>query len=89
MKAEGKVVQLEALLAKKDENLKSVATELVRTQKTLRLFNNSTSKLDHLITAGKSFGDHMGVGYKSESSCIKTVFLNLVCFLTCHIIRLL
>ena len=29
-KAEGKVVQLEALLAEKDENLKSVSTELER-----------------------------------------------------------
>ena len=74
LKAEGKVGQLEVLLAEKDKNLKSVVIELERTQKTLRLFNNGTSKLDHLITTDKSFGDHSGVGYKGESSDINTVF---------------
>ena len=64
MKAEGKVGQLQALLAEKDENLKSVATELERTQKILRFLNNGTSKLDHIITTGESFGDHSSVGYK-------------------------
>ena len=64
MKVKGKVVQLEALLAKKDENLKSIATELEKPQKMLRLLNYETSKLDHLITTGKSFGHHSGVGYK-------------------------
>ena len=74
-KAEGKIFELEVLLAKKDENLKSVITELERTQKSLRLLNNGSSKLDHLITTGKSFGDHGGVRYKSESSGSKTVFV--------------
>ena len=74
-KAEGKAVQLEALLAEKDKNLKFIATELERTQKMLRLPNNGTSKLDHLITTGKSFGDHSGVGYKCESSGSKTSFV--------------
>ena len=45
------------------------------TQKTLRLLNNSTSKLDHLITTSKSFGDHSSVGYKHESSGSKTIFV--------------
>ena len=75
MKAKGKVVQLEALLAEKDENLKFVATELERTQKMPRLLNNGTSKLDHLVTTDKSFGDHSGVGYKGESSSAKTGFV--------------
>ena len=61
-KTEGKVVQLKALHAEKVENLKSVTTELERTQKTLRLLNNGTSKLDHLITIGKSFSDYSDVG---------------------------
>ena len=74
-KAEVKVVQLEALFAEKDENLKSVATKLERTQKTLRLLNNGTSKLDHLIITGKSFGDHSNVGYKGESSGSKTIYV--------------
>ena len=57
-------MQLEALLAKKYENLKFVATKLEKTQKMLRLLNNGTSKLDQLITTGKSFGDHSGVIYR-------------------------
>ena len=56
-------------------NLKSVATELERTQKMIRLLNNGTSKLDHLITTGKSFSDHSGVGYKGEPSGSKTIFI--------------
>ena len=48
MKTDGKMVQLEALLAEKDENLKSVTTKLDRTQKMLRLLNNGqTRSLDH------------------------------------------
>ena len=75
VKAEGNVLQLEALFAEKDENLKSVAIELERTQKILRLLITDTSKLDHLITSGKSFGDHSGVGSKGESFGTKTVFV--------------
>ena len=37
------------------------------------MLNNGTSKLDHLITTGKSFGDHSGVGYIGESSSTKIV----------------
>ena len=72
-KARGKVVQLKALLAEKDKNIKSIAIKLERTQKTLRLLNNGTSKLDHLITTSKSFGDHSGIGYKGESFGTKIV----------------
>ena len=75
MKPEGKVVQLEALLVEKVENLKSVTTKLERTQNALRLLNNGTSKLDHLITIGQSFGDHNCVGYKGKSSGSKTIFV--------------
>ena len=39
------------------------------------MLNNGTSKLDHLITTSKSFGDHSGVGCKGESSSTKTVFV--------------
>ena len=73
VKGEGKGVLLKALHVEKDENLKSVAIDLERTQKTLRLLNNRTSKLGHMIITGKSFGDHSGVGYRDESSSTKTV----------------
>ena len=74
-KAYGKVLQLEALIVEKDEKLKSVATELDKTKKMLRLLNNGTSRLDHLITTGKSFDNHSGVGYKGESSGTNTMFV--------------
>ena len=70
------ISELEVLLAEKTETLKTVTIELERTQKSLRLLNNGSSKLDHLITTGKSFGDHGGIGYKGESSSSKTVFIN-------------
>ena len=74
-KADGKVQQLEALVAEKDENLKSVATELEITQKVLQLLNNGTNMLNHLITSDKSFGDHSGADFKGEFSNTKTVFI--------------
>ena len=73
--AKGKVVQLETLLAEKDENLNSIAIELESTKKTLCLLHNRTSNLDHLITSGKSFGDHSGIGFKGDSSSVKTMFI--------------
>ena len=72
-KAESKISELELLLTEKSENLNSVTTELERTQKSLRLLNNGSSKMDHLIITSKSFGDHGGIGYSSGS---KTVFIN-------------
>ena len=75
-KVEGKITKLELLLYEKSENLKSVTTKLERTQKSLRLFNNGSSKLNHLIITGKSFGDHRGIEYKGESSGSKTIFIN-------------
>ena len=75
-KTEGKISELELLLAEKSKNLKLVTTELERTQKSLRLLNNSSNKLDHLITTSKSFGDHNGLVYKGESFGSKTIFIN-------------
>ena len=68
-------MQLEVLLVKTIQNLKSIATELEGTLKVLCLLNNRTSSLDHLITFDNSFGDHSGVGYKGESSGTKTMFI--------------
>ena len=31
--------------------------------------------MDHLITSGKLFGDHSGVGFKGEFSATKSVFI--------------
>ena len=74
-KVKGKISKLEVLRVEKDENLKSVAIKLERTQKMVRLLNNGASKLNHLITIDKSFSDHSGVGYKGESSDTKAIFV--------------
>ena len=75
-KAEGKISELELLLVEKTKTLMTVTSELGRTQKSLRLLKNGSSKLDHLITSGKSFNDHGGIGYQGESYGSKTVFIN-------------
>ena len=75
-KAIGKISKLETLLAEKSEALKAVTSKLERTQKSLRLLNNGSRKLDHLITTVKSFGNHSGIGYKGETSSSKIVFIN-------------
>ena len=75
-KAKGKISKLETLLVEKTETLKTVTSKLKRTQKSLRLLNNGSSKLDHLITISKSFADYSGIGYKGETSGSKTIFIN-------------
>ena len=74
-KVEGKVQQLEAIVVEKDKKLKSVEIELERTQQAFCLLKNKMNRLDHLITSGKLFGDHIGVGFKGESSGTKIVFI--------------
>ena len=36
---------------------------------------NSSSKLDKILTVRKAAGAHVGLSYKAESSCMKTVFV--------------
>ena len=79
--AEGKISKLEVLLTEKDENPKSVATKLEKTQKSLRLLNNGSSKLDHLITTGKLFNDYSGVGVKVSFLVLRLFLLNLICLM--------
>ena len=74
-KVKCKISKFEVLLAEKEESLEFVTTELERTQKSLRLLNNSLNKLDHLITTSKPFGDHGEIGCKGEPSSSKTVFV--------------
>ena len=80
-KVEGKVVQFKVLLAKKDENVKSIVIELERAQKMPRLLNNGKSKLDHLITTSRSFGDQVVLGIKVSHLVLRLFLLNLVCLM--------
>ena len=74
-KIKGKISQLEVMITEKEKSLKSVAIELERTKKRLRLLNNGSNKLDHLITTGKPFGDDSGIEYKGDSSSSRIVFV--------------
>ena len=76
-KTEGKMQQIKAVVAEKEEKLKSAATEHERTQKTLCLLNNGTNRLEHLITSSKLLGNHSGVSFKVETTSIKTMFINI------------
>ena len=69
------MLQFKVLITDEDKKLKFVAIELKRTQKTLCLLNNETNSLEHLVTSGKLFGDHSGVGFKGKSSGTKTMFI--------------
>ena len=62
-------------MAEKDEKLKSIATDLKRTQKTPHMLNNGTSRLDHMITLGKIFGNNSVIDFKGESFASKTMFI--------------
>ncbi|EXB90374.1 hypothetical protein L484_004877 [Morus notabilis] len=49
--------------------------ELEHAQKTLKMMNSGTSKLDHILTMGKANGDHYGLGFSGKGSTSKTVFV--------------
>ena len=70
-----KVRVLETLVAKKESKLKEVSLELERTQKSLKMLNSDTSKLEHILTMGKSNRDQRGLGFVGETSGSKTVFV--------------
>ena len=44
-------------------------------KKTIKMLNSGSLKLDQILTVGKVAGDHMGLGYKGESSSSKFVFV--------------
>ena len=77
-KAEGKIFELEMLIAEKDENLKSIAIELERTEKTVRLLNNGTSKLDHLSPSVSHSVIIVVLGIKVSLLVQRLFLLNLV-----------
>ena len=72
---ECKVQDLESLVAKKEKILKKVSTKLERTQKSMKMLNLGTSKLDDILTLGKLQNDQRGLGFTGEASESKTVFV--------------
>ncbi|PON99959.1 hypothetical protein TorRG33x02_043770, partial [Trema orientale] len=73
--SEIKVQKLETLLTEKEAKLKEVSVELERTQKSLKMLNSGTDKLNHILSVGKSSSDHKGLRFEGEHSNSKTVFV--------------
>lgn len=58
-----------------NEKLQELKAELEHTKRTLKTMNSSTSKLEHILSMGKTSGDHCGLDYTGECFTSKTVFV--------------
>ncbi|XP_024019486.1 uncharacterized protein LOC112091030 [Morus notabilis] len=56
----------ESKIAEMRKRLQEANAELERTQKTLKMMNTGTAKLDHIFSMRKSSHDHFGLGYSGE-----------------------
>ena len=72
---ESKVQVLETLVTEEESKLKEVSLELERTQKSFKMLNSGTSKLEHILTIGKPSRDQRGLGFVGETSGSKTMFV--------------
>ncbi|EXB26569.1 hypothetical protein L484_012563 [Morus notabilis] len=68
-------VNYEFRAVEKEKKLQKTRAELEHTQKSLKMMNFDTTKLDHILSIGKASGDRYGLGYIGESSMSKTVFV--------------
>ena len=70
-----KIKVLEGGLAESKKIQGNLSGELGHMKKTVSMLNYGSKKLDQILMAGKTAGNHMGFGYKGESSSTKTVFV--------------
>ena len=70
-----KIKALECKLAESKKIQGDLSGDLEHMKKTIRMLNSGTSKLDQIFMAGKTTGNHMGLGYIRESSSTKTIFV--------------
>ncbi|XP_013633173.1 PREDICTED: uncharacterized protein LOC106338832 [Brassica oleracea var. oleracea] len=66
-KLEAQVAEALKYASEKEEEARQAGAQLAETQKNLRLLNNGTNQLDHLLSIGQS--DRCGLGYQGE--CLK------------------
>lgn len=71
------MINYEFQATKKKKVIQKTHTQLEETQKFLRMLNFGSTKLDHILSIGKSCGDHHGLGYTGEVSSSKTVFVKV------------
>ena len=70
-----RIKALEGELVESQKIQGDLSGELEHMKKTVKMLNSGSSKLDQILTVGKVAGDHMGLGYKGESSSTKTIFV--------------
>ncbi|OAO95411.1 hypothetical protein AXX17_AT5G25450 [Arabidopsis thaliana] len=73
LKLEAKVVKTLKFAAEKEEEASQAKEQLEETQKNLRMLNNGTKKLDHILNIGKS--DKCGLGFKGNPSKSDPMFV--------------
>ena len=70
-----KIAVLENDLTESKKTEVVLNAELERLKKTVKMLNSGTTKLDHILTIGKSSGDYAGLGYGGQSSGTKNMFV--------------
>ncbi|KAL9285620.1 putative transcription factor interactor and regulator CCHC(Zn) family [Arabidopsis thaliana] len=73
LKLEAKVVKTLKFAAEKEEEASQAKVQLEETQKNLRMLNNGTKKLGHILSIGKT--DKCGLGFKGNPSKSDPVFV--------------
>ena len=74
---------VESQVAEKEAKLKEISIELEITQKSLKLLNLGTSKLDHILILGRASKDQkdldLKVRYQDQKMCLlKVLYLLLL-----------
>ncbi|KAG7568595.1 Zinc finger CCHC-type [Arabidopsis thaliana x Arabidopsis arenosa] len=73
LKLEAKVIEAQKYAAEKEEEASQAKVQLEETQKNLRMLNNGTKKLDHILNIGKT--NKCGLGFKGSLSKSDPVFV--------------
>ncbi|XP_020888743.1 uncharacterized protein LOC110230315 [Arabidopsis lyrata subsp. lyrata] len=73
LKLEAKVIEVQKYAAEKEEEASQAKVQLEETQKNLRMLNNGTKKLDHILNIGKI--DKCGLGFEGKLSKSDPVFV--------------
>ncbi|KAG7561235.1 Zinc finger CCHC-type superfamily [Arabidopsis thaliana x Arabidopsis arenosa] len=73
LKLEAKVIEAQKYAAEKEEEASQAKVQLEETQKNLRMLNNGTKKLDHILNIGKT--DKCGLGFEGKLPKSDPVFV--------------
>ncbi|KAG7546708.1 Zinc finger CCHC-type superfamily [Arabidopsis suecica] len=73
LKLEAKVIEAQKYAVEKEEEASQAKVLLEETQKNLKMLNNGTKKLDHILNIGKT--DKCGLGFKGSLSKSDPVFV--------------